>query len=174
MNAKAAAVLIAAIISCGCLQANSAPGGGNTSGNATIAIINFTAQPTELEAAEFYAYRTLGASLYAHGVATLPTPCHSLEATAERQNDALAVTLLARPSGKACIQVLQPVEFSFTLADAAGARLTVAMGGNPLPLDASNEFCGGIAAIACPQGWECSLDGTYPDAGGKCIPAKPA
>jgi len=30
------------------------------------------------------------------------------------------------------------------------------------------EFCGGIAAIKCPDGYECRLDGNYPDAGGKC------
>lgn len=30
------------------------------------------------------------------------------------------------------------------------------------------EFCGGIAAIRCPDGYTCKLDGTYPDAGGKC------
>ena len=31
------------------------------------------------------------------------------------------------------------------------------------------QFCGGIANIACPEGYECKLDGKYPDAGGKCI-----
>lgn len=30
------------------------------------------------------------------------------------------------------------------------------------------QFCGGIAAIACPEGYECILDSNYPDAGGKC------
>jgi hypothetical protein len=30
------------------------------------------------------------------------------------------------------------------------------------------DFCGGIAAIPCPAGLECVLDGTYPDAGGTC------
>jgi hypothetical protein len=33
-----------------------------------------------------------------------------------------------------------------------------------------NNFCGGIAAIPCPAGFECKLDGSYPDAGGKCVP----
>lgn len=32
----------------------------------------------------------------------------------------------------------------------------------------TGQFCGGIAAIQCPTGYECRLDGTYPDAGGKC------
>lgn len=31
-----------------------------------------------------------------------------------------------------------------------------------------NKFCGGIAGIACPKGYNCVLDGKYPDAGGKC------
>lgn len=30
------------------------------------------------------------------------------------------------------------------------------------------EFCGGIAGFVCESNLECRLDGTYPDAGGKC------
>ncbi|MCL4387033.1 hypothetical protein M1307_01390 [Patescibacteria group bacterium] len=30
------------------------------------------------------------------------------------------------------------------------------------------KFCGGIANIQCPEGYACKLDGSYPDAGGKC------
>lgn len=30
------------------------------------------------------------------------------------------------------------------------------------------KFCGGIAAVTCPDGYTCRLDGNYPDAGGKC------
>lgn len=39
------------------------------------------------------------------------------------------------------------------------------------PGNCANEggFCGGIAAIQCCSGLTCQLDGTYPDAGGKCI-----
>ena len=36
------------------------------------------------------------------------------------------------------------------------------------------EFCGGIAGFACASGLECSLDGNYPDAGGKCVKPAPA
>ncbi len=36
---------------------------------------------------------------------------------------------------------------------------------------AEGKFCGGIAAVACPIGYECILDGNYPDAGGKCTKA---
>jgi len=32
-----------------------------------------------------------------------------------------------------------------------------------------NDFCGGIAGIRCAAGLTCKYDGTYPDAGGKCI-----
>ncbi|QQG44644.1 MAG: hypothetical protein HYW86_01900 [Candidatus Roizmanbacteria bacterium] len=31
------------------------------------------------------------------------------------------------------------------------------------------KFCGGIAGILCPDGYECKYDGNYPDAGGKCV-----
>ncbi len=30
------------------------------------------------------------------------------------------------------------------------------------------KFCGGIAGMSCPTGYNCKLEGTYPDAGGKC------
>ena len=38
-------------------------------------------------------------------------------------------------------------------------------------LPSTGQFCGGIAGIACPVGYECKLDGNYPDAGGTCIKA---
>ncbi|MFA6065496.1 MAG: hypothetical protein WCW44_03570 [archaeon] len=36
--------------------------------------------------------------------------------------------------------------------------------------NSTEKFCGGIAAIQCPIGYACKLDGDYPDAGGKCVP----
>lgn len=37
------------------------------------------------------------------------------------------------------------------------------------PLGKEGAFCGGIAAFPCEAGLTCKLDGTYPDAGGKCV-----
>jgi putative hemolysin len=34
---------------------------------------------------------------------------------------------------------------------------------------AEGQFCGGIAGIPCQDDLHCKLDGTYPDAGGKCV-----
>ncbi|MEK7611682.1 MAG: hypothetical protein AAB486_04930 [Patescibacteria group bacterium] len=31
------------------------------------------------------------------------------------------------------------------------------------------DFCGGIAGIPCAEGYKCQLEGSYPDAGGKCV-----
>lgn len=42
--------------------------------------------------------------------------------------------------------------------------LDVPVEGNP-----EKQFCGGIAALPCPEGYACQLDGDYPDAGGICI-----
>lgn len=41
----------------------------------------------------------------------------------------------------------------------------------PRPQTTEGQFCGGIAtgAFPCPTGYSCKLDGTYPDAGGKCV-----
>lgn len=35
--------------------------------------------------------------------------------------------------------------------------------------DAEGKFCGGIMGLACPEGYDCKLDGNYPDAGGTCV-----
>lgn len=35
--------------------------------------------------------------------------------------------------------------------------------------DNEEKFCGGIANIECPTDYKCQLDGSYPDAGGKCV-----
>lgn len=34
--------------------------------------------------------------------------------------------------------------------------------------NAAGEFCGGFAGTACPEGYTCKMDGSYPDAGGTC------
>lgn len=34
---------------------------------------------------------------------------------------------------------------------------------------AEGKFCGGIANIQCATGYTCKLEGSYPDAGGKCV-----
>jgi hypothetical protein len=39
-----------------------------------------------------------------------------------------------------------------------------------VPVCIKDTFCGGIAAFECPAGQKCLLDGTYPDAGGHCVP----
>ena len=31
------------------------------------------------------------------------------------------------------------------------------------------QFCGGFAGTLCPEGYECQLEGDYPDASGVCI-----
>lgn len=36
------------------------------------------------------------------------------------------------------------------------------------PISSEGKMCGGIAAITCPKGYTCKMDGNYPDAGGKC------
>lgn len=40
---------------------------------------------------------------------------------------------------------------------------------NVRPRAKLGEFCGGIAGFQCDEGLTCKLEGTYPDAGGKCV-----
>jgi len=51
----------------------------------------------------------------------------------------------------------------FQIACPALAKECTSSGAN------ENSFCGGIAGIKCASGFTCKYDGTYPDAGGKCI-----
>lgn len=48
---------------------------------------------------------------------------------------------------------------------------------SPIPSRSSDKaegkMCGGIAAIQCPTGFICKLDGSYPDAGGTCVSTVP-
>ncbi|PIY65129.1 hypothetical protein COY91_03625 [Candidatus Shapirobacteria bacterium CG_4_10_14_0_8_um_filter_39_15] len=39
----------------------------------------------------------------------------------------------------------------------------------PTPSNPEGKFCGGFAGVACPAGYNCQLDGNYPDASGKCV-----
>ncbi len=39
--------------------------------------------------------------------------------------------------------------------------------------DPTGDFCGGIAAFQCPEGFDCVLMGNFPDAGGSCQPTPP-
>ncbi|MEK7109865.1 MAG: hypothetical protein AAB876_01440 [Patescibacteria group bacterium] len=32
-----------------------------------------------------------------------------------------------------------------------------------------SKFCGGIAGVSCPEGYDCQLDDNYPNAGGTCV-----
>lgn len=36
-------------------------------------------------------------------------------------------------------------------------------------LDTTSQFCGGVAGLTCPAGFECILEGNFPDAGGTCV-----
>ncbi len=52
-------------------------------------------------------------------------------------------------------------------------RIRVQNLGKPETNDIEEKFCGGIAANLpenqCPKGYNCQLEGNYPDAGGKCV-----
>jgi len=43
------------------------------------------------------------------------------------------------------------------------------VGGQTMCTCCAPTFCGGIAGLPCPAGFTCKLDGSYPDAGGKCV-----
>jgi hypothetical protein len=62
-----------------------------------------------------------------------------------------------RTQSKPCVDGLECVHVSGPLDSLTCSKPT-----------SEGKFCGGIGGIACPEGYDCVLDGAYPDAGGKC------
>lgn len=68
-----------------------------------------------------------------------------------------------RTQSKPCVDGLECVHVSGPLDSLTCAK----------PATSEGKFCGGIAGIMCPDGYDCVLDGTYPDAGGTCHACPP-
>ena len=75
---------------------------------------------------------------------------NSKGSTLQKTYPAVCVT----KTGQKFIQPLSPEEQKLLEAPRGGEK---------------EEFCGGITGKSCPEGYTCKLDGSYPDAGGKCI-----
>ncbi len=91
---------------------------------------------------------------------------------------ALAVAILFTPipyygpkTDVACIMMVgaECPPRAWQLTPSLWQKITAPKKSNPLPSNAEDKFCGGIANISCPGGYTCKLDGSYPDAGGKCV-----
>lgn len=52
------------------------------------------------------------------------------------------------------------------------AKINLYMYSAPIAKANENEFCGGIAAMQCENGFSCKLTGDFPDAGGVCVRAE--
>lgn len=105
------------------------------------------------------------------------TPCSNTTAFWNAGFDELRVFFEhAQPQGMQCAQVLELRSFRAVLDYSQIAVLrpfkkiqVVNFEEIAGEKDFQGMFCGGIAAFQCPYGFDCILDGTYPDAGGKCF-----
>jgi hypothetical protein len=139
-----------------------------------MAVRGLTDLPADYNADEYYTYTVMGQSARVQGTVFKPTPCDSVKASAVRDlsNSAIVVRLEFSSRGTACEEVITPSEFNLFVDNVSpNDFLSVVADTRPLELNATTQFCGGIAAFGCPSGWECALDGDYPDAGGKCVRA---
>ncbi len=130
--------------------------------------------PADYAADEYYTYTITGRSARVEGIVFKPTPCDSVKASAVRDlaTGAITVRLEFSDRGTACDEVITPSKFELSVDNASSNDLLhLTAGTRPLQLNATTQFCGGIAAFGCPRGWQCALDGDYPDAGGKCVRA---
>lgn len=74
------------------------------------------------------------------------------------------------PKGAMCKCSSEEKTFSNKCMAACAGGIVISQGPCIEEDDNFNEnFCGGIAAIPCKEGYTCKLDGDYPDAGGKCV-----
>lgn len=58
--------------------------------------------------------------------------------------------------------------FDRTTTSTSNKKISVYMYSKPLVKAKENEFCGGIAAFQCEDGFTCKMSGDFPDAGGTC------
>ena len=61
-----------------------------------------------------------------------------------------------------------PVQVQTQPANTQTANQSPSPGDSTVKTSQEGEFCGGIAGIPCSSGFDCQLDGNYPDAGGIC------
>lgn len=73
-------------------------------------------------------------------------------------------------AGCMCMALFQPVcgENAKTYGNSCEASCEQVAIAHEGACGTQGDFCGGIAAIGCAEGWSCAMNGTYPDAGGSC------
>ncbi|MFH0970935.1 MAG: hypothetical protein V1835_00045 [Candidatus Micrarchaeota archaeon] len=101
--------------------------------------------------------------------------CFSYEVHWRINEKALEIEFKSIPSTTGCMKCVGRDEVNANLDVASETlaypleKIIVKYGGEVLAEKVLNgAFCGGIAGFPCPSGYECRLDGSYPDAGGKC------
>lgn len=106
-----------------------------------------------------------------------PTPCSLATASWTSSQGQVDVTFkYMQPTDVICTQVLEArtyrTKFDLMPVISSGAVRSIRVFNNGelvKEFSFTGMFCGGIAAMRCPYGYYCKLDGTYPDAGGKCV-----
>ncbi len=115
------------------------------------------------------------------GEVAVPNPCQKLSAWPRVSPGQVVLDITRKPSAEACVQCAGAIPFAARVGSLApgvtevrvtlngtevgSATLYVPRPGDPAPA------CGGVAGLSCPAERRCVPTGTFPDAGGYCVPA---
>lgn len=114
------------------------------------------------------------------GELQVPNPCQKLTAWPDVTPGRVVLNITRRPSAAACVECVGAIPFAARVGslepgvtevrvllngtELESATLYVPRTGDPAPA------CGGIAGLPCPTEHRCVPAGTFPDAGGYCVP----
>jgi hypothetical protein len=127
-----------------------------------------------------------GGTLSLTGALRTPTPCYTLTASQTLYKSVFRVEISSQAKAGVCVLCLGSVPFNFQVSGLPDGtyRLEVLYNSKDILSDrvllTSSQgglrfFCGGIAGIRCPKGYECVLEEPgVSDGGGKCVRSEQA
>lgn len=114
------------------------------------------------------------------GEVAVPNPCQKLGAWPRVAPGEVVLDITRNPSAGACVQCVGAIPFAARIGSVEPGVTTVRTLLNGVEIDSTALYvprpddpapaCGGVAGLRCSAGLSCVPTGTFPDAGGFCIP----
>ncbi|MEM3164153.1 MAG: hypothetical protein QXO51_01810 [Halobacteria archaeon] len=114
------------------------------------------------------------------GEVWVPNPCHKLAAWPRTAPGEVVLDITRHPSPSACVQCVGAIPFAASVGslERGVTAVRVVVNGSELANatlyvpgpDERAPACGGSARLPCLAGHRCVPAGTFPDAGGFCVP----
>lgn len=113
------------------------------------------------------------------GEVAVPSPCQKLSAWPRVSPGEVALDITRKPSADVCVQCTGAIPFAARVGglEPGVTEVRVTLNGTELrsatlyvPRPGETGGCGGLAGLPCPTEHRCVPAGTFPDAGGYCVP----